>query len=337
VTSGKDISATRRRRVTAQTVADAAGVSRSAVSRAFTEGAYLDAEKRQNIRAIAAQLGYQPNALAAGLQGGRSHLVAIFVGNMRSAHDSAFVSQLVAELNRLNKWPVLIDGGGATAATAIAEVLRYPLDALILRGGSMSAEIVSQCAKVGIPTISSGRPIREPGVDNVCCRNGTGMREATRFLIDRGRCRFGFVAGPEEFYASARRRAGVVEALEAAGLDLIAEAQGGYTVDGGYQAAQDMLQSAQIDALHCANDASAIGALAAARAAGIAVPDALSVIGFDDIEMAGWPLVNLTTLRNPISRTVDQIIRLLERRLADPSTPGETVFLTPELIQRGTH
>lgn len=77
-------SAKRRRRVTAQDVADAAGVSRSAVSRAFTKGAYLDAEKRENIHKIAADLGYKPNALAASLQGSRSQLVAMFVGEMRN-------------------------------------------------------------------------------------------------------------------------------------------------------------------------------------------------------------------------------------------------------------
>ncbi|MEO1398208.1 MAG: LacI family DNA-binding transcriptional regulator, partial [Pseudomonadota bacterium] len=80
-------------------VADRAGVSRSAVSRAFTTGAYVDAEKRKRILKVAEEIGYQPNALAAGLQGGRSHLVAIFAGDMRSPQDSAFVRDLVAGLN----------------------------------------------------------------------------------------------------------------------------------------------------------------------------------------------------------------------------------------------
>ncbi len=92
--------AVRPRRVTAQMVADLAGVSRSAVSRAFTEGGYVDAEKRNRIFAVAAEVGYQPNALAAGLQGGRSHLVAVVVGAIRNPHDNEFFMRLCDALNQ---------------------------------------------------------------------------------------------------------------------------------------------------------------------------------------------------------------------------------------------
>ena len=325
------------RRATAQTVADAAGVSRSAVSRAFTHGAYLDDEKRKKIREVAAELGYQPNALAAGLQGGRSHLVAIFIGNMRSPYDTDFVSQLVGELNGLNKWPILIDGSGERAKTAIEEVLRYPLDALILRGGSMSADIVSRCAKVGIPMISSGRPVDAPGVDNVCCRHSDGTKLATKILIDQGRRRFGFVAGPPDFYSSAGRKDGVMQALNQADLSLIAESSGDYSVPGGHAAAKQLLSNHDVDALVCANDATAIGALAAARELGRTVPKDLSIVGFDDIAMASWPMFELTTVRNPIDAAVTQIINLLERRLADPSKESETVHTDPQIVLRTTH
>lgn len=326
-----------KRRVTAKAVADAVGVSRSAVSRAFTEGAYLDGAKRQAIREMAAKMGYQPNALAAGLQGGRSHLVAIFVGNMRSPYDSAFVGQLVRELNALNKWPVLIDGSGDRAAAAVEEVLRYPLDALILRGGSMSADIVAHCARFGIPMISSGRPVGAEGVDNVCCRNADGTRLATELLIGRGRRKFGFVTGPEEFFSTAERRDGALGALKAAGLILQGEVQSDYTVEGGHDAARALLQRTELDALICTNDAMAIGALAAAADLNIRVPDELAVIGFDDIAMAKWPTFNLTTVRNPIEASVDAILELLERRLADPGKVSETRWVHPYVVERGTH
>ena len=333
----KDEAGLARRRVTAQMVADAAGVSRSAVSRAFTEGAYLDAEKRRKIKEVASDLGYKPNALAAGLQGGRSHLVAIFVGNMRSPYDTAFVRRLVGQLNARNKWPLLIDGGGEQAKSAVAEVLRYPLDALILRGGSMAEEIVTRCAKVGIPMISSGRLVEAPGVDNVCCRNAEGTRLATAALLERGRRRFALIGGPASFYSSGRRRAGVIETLAEQGLSLVAEEPGDYTVEAGHAATLSLLARTQPDALICTNDAMAIGALTAARESGLSVPDDLSIVGFDDIEMASWPTFNLSTVRNPIDISVDRIMELLERRLATPMKPAKTVYTDPTLVLRGTH
>ncbi len=330
-------SAERPRRVTAQAVAEAAGVSRSAVSRAFTPGAYLDAKKRRKIHEIAERMGYQPNALAAGLKGGRSHLVAVFVGNMRSTYDSDFVNRLVGRLNALNKWPILIDGGDASAESALDQVLRYPLDALILRGGSMPEVLVTQCSKFGVPMISSGRIVDAPGVDNVCCKNADGTRIATEVLLKRGRKRFGFIAGAPSFASSADRRSGVVDTLKKAGLSLIAEAAGKFTVDAGYKASMKLLSEHSLDALVCANDASALGALTAARELGVDVPGAMSIVGFDDIEMAGWPTFSLSTVNNPIGLSVEHVITLLERRLAEPAKDSETLWIDPFFVPRGTH
>ncbi len=327
----------RHRRVTAQTIADLAGVSRSAVSRAFTPGAYLDSGKRQRILKIAAEAGYQPNALAAGLKDGRSNLVAVFVGNMRSPYDADFLGRLTSALNTLKKWPILIDGHTKDADATLKELLRYPLDALVLRGGSMSAEIVEQCSRFGIPMISSGRPVEARGVDNVCCRNALGTRMITDLLIGRGRRRFACLTGPAEFYSSARRRAGVIDALASAGLAPIAEERTDYTVEGGYSAACRVLRDHRPDALVCANDAAAIGALSAARDLSLDVPGDLSVVGFDDIAMAGWPTFNLTTVRNPINASVEAITQLVVRRLADPGKAEESIFLDPRVIERGTH
>lgn len=282
-------------------------------------------------------MGYQPNALAAGLKGGRSHLVAVLVGNMRSTYDSEFVNRLVGRLNALNKWPILIDGGDDRAEAAIEQVLRYPLDALILRGGSMPEALVTQCSKYGVPMISSGRIVAAPGVDNVCCKNADGMRQATEVLLARGRKRFGFISGAPNFASSADRRAGLVDTLGKAGLCVIAEAAGNFTVDAGYAASKKLLSEHRLDALVCANDASAIGALTAAHELRVDVPDAVSIVGFDNIEMAAWPIFELSTVNNPINLSVEHVITLLERRLADPTKDSETLLIDPTFVPRGTH
>ncbi|MFO7804898.1 MAG: LacI family DNA-binding transcriptional regulator, partial [Paracoccaceae bacterium] len=91
--------------MTAQDIADLAGVSRSAVSRAFTQGAYIDPGKRARVLKAADDLGYRPNAMAAGLQGARSNLVAIFVGEMANEYDKEVTTALVTGLNGIGKWP----------------------------------------------------------------------------------------------------------------------------------------------------------------------------------------------------------------------------------------
>ena len=328
----------RRRRVTAQDVAKAAGVSRSAVSRAFTDGAYIDGAKREKIHAIAADLGYKPNALAATLQGARTQLVAMFVGEMRNEYDKEVAAKMIAGLNAAGHWPIVIGGSGKAAHDAVNRVLSYPLNALILRSGSLDSDLVHQCAKLEIPMISSGRILHAPNVDNVCCNNAEGMLAATRHLVAGGRKRFCYIGGPDGFFSAPQRRQGVVQGLAEHGLELIAERAGDYTAQCGHRLATEFLTSqTNMDALICANDAMAIGALSALGEHGVDVPRDVAVVGFDDIAMADWPAFRLTTVRNPMDPLVDTVIDLLEKRLADPSHPTETIFLATELVLRETH
>lgn len=327
----------RNKRVTATDVAEAAGVSRSAVSRAFTPNAYLDAEKRSHIMSTALRLGYRPNALAASLQGKRSNLVAVAAGGMNNLYNAEFTAMLVARLNAAGKWPIVIGGSEAVLEEAILPVLSYPLDALIVRGSSLSKQVFEDCAKLNIPLIFSGRIIEAPFADCVSCRNADGTAQATRQLIAKGRRHFGFIGGPEGLSSSNDRLTGIRQALSEAGLALTALAQSDYTYEGGRDVAGKLLSDHHIDALLCANDATALGALSVARY-GLhrQVPQDLSIVGFDDIAQASWPEYDLTTLRNPLDQTIEEILRLLQERLTDPSKPNEQVYIDPQLVQRGT-
>ncbi len=325
-----------RRRVTAQDVADLAGVSRYAVSRAFTLGGYVESEKRQRIHKAAEALGYRPNALASGLQGGRSDLVAIFVGEMPNEYDKEVASQLVIGLNTAGKWPIVIGGSEKSARDAVSNVLRYPLEAMILRSGSMDVEIVTDCIKLGIPVISSGRVMSQKGVDNICIKNAEGAAKLTRLLIDNGRRRIGYIGGADGFWSSIERRRGVLDVLSANGLSLVAEANGNYTMQQSQQVAADILDH-RPDAIICANDVMAIGAIGAIRERGLVVPQHISVVGFDDIAIAAWSELALTTIRNPVDQLVRTVVDLLERRSKEPNKPEETIFLDAELVIRGSH
>jgi DNA-binding LacI/PurR family transcriptional regulator len=140
------------------------------------------------------------------------------------------------------------------------------------------------------------------------------------------------------FASSAMRRAGVVETLAVEGLGLLAEAAGAFTVQSGYQAGLSILASgARIDALICANDAMAIGALSALAERGLSVPRNVSVVGFDDIAMAAWPAFGLTTLRNPVEALVAAVLDLLERRARVPDMEEQVIYLDAELVLRCSH
>ena len=151
-----------RRRVTAFDVARLAGVSRSAVSRSFTAGAPVSAEKRERILAVAERLGYRPNALAAGLNSRNSNLVAVVTGSLANHYDTVVTGRLVERLNRIGKWAVLVAGTSNDFGNReILEVLAHPLDAMVVRAGSVDAETASKCLKLNVRLVVSR--LAEPG------------------------------------------------------------------------------------------------------------------------------------------------------------------------------
>ncbi|WP_311136188.1 MULTISPECIES: LacI family DNA-binding transcriptional regulator [Pseudooceanicola] len=330
---------TGERRVTAMDVARGAGVSRSAVSRAFTPGSPLDAAKRSRILAVAQELGYRPNVLAAGLQGkGRSNLVAVVVGRLHNHFDSDFQAILMEGLARRGKWPLVVAGDPEMIEADILNVLGFPLDALIVRGGSVSAPVVDYCAKLGIPLVVSGRVMAAPRVDCVCGDNAGGAHLAVAALQARGRRRIAYLGGPPQLFSDQERRAGFQAAMAGAGLVPVAEDSADYSFEGGQAAALRLLARAPgLDGLFCGNDAMALGAIAALRDQGRRVPQDISVIGFDDISIAPWPGIDLSTLRNDAAATVAELLRLLETRLEDPSGPARVVRIPTRFIARNTH
>ncbi|SOC03058.1 LacI family DNA-binding transcriptional regulator [Rhodobacter maris] len=328
------------RRVTAAEVAQGAGVSRSAVSRAFTPGSYLDADKRTRILKVAEQLGYRPNRLAAGLQGrGRSNLVAVLVGQLANHFDSDFQAILLEGLAAMGKWPLVILAAPEMIEEDILGVLGFPLDALILRGGSVGAPVVDYCSKLGIPLVVSGRVMDLPGVDSVCGDNIGGAEAAVGALIARGRRQIGYLGGPADLFSDAERRAGFHSAIAQAGLLPAATCSADYSFEGGYAAVAGLLgQAPALDGLFCGNDAMAMGAMAALREIhGRAVPEDISVVGFDDISIACWPGIALSTVRNDARATVAEILSLLASRLAEPQRPGRVVRIPAPFIARNSH
>lgn len=339
-TAPTDPSPQPHRRVTADDVARLAGVSRSAVSRTFTPGASVAPDKRERILAVAEHLGYRPNSLAASLKSQSSNLVAIVTGNLGNHYDSVITAELVKQLGDIGKWAVVLgDTSGDISNHDILDVLTYPLDAMIIRAGSIDEDTARKCMKLNVPLILSGRSTPLHGVDCVGCDNVQGARLATQALIERGRTRIGYIGGIKSLTSEQERHEGFLSALSDAGQAPAALEWADFSFEGGYAAALRCLnRPTRPDALFCCNDIMAIGALNAARhALGLRVPEDLAIIGFDDIAMAGWPCFSLTTIRNSISDTVTTIMELLESRFLHPDRAGQTRRIHPILISRDTH
>ena len=169
--------------------------------------------------------------------------------------------------------------------------------------------------------------------------NAAGGVLAAQHLLSLGRRRIACLAGPQGLDISAERVEGMRQALADASMALPERLlrYADFTSAGGYEAARALLSQGEVpDGIFCCNDLMAIGALRAAAELGIAVPQALSVVGFDDIDLARFVHPPLTSVAQNTRRLGQLTAHCLLERIADPSRPIERQTITPELHVRGS-
>ncbi|WP_430249611.1 LacI family DNA-binding transcriptional regulator [Neorhizobium sp. DAR64860/K0K1] len=308
----------------------------SAVSRAFAPGSPIDAEKRQLILQVAAQLGYSSPARRSAevISAGTVTLVA---GDLSNPFYPQVLETLANALQAVERQLLVyaiapeIDMDRLTP-----QILAARPRALVVTSARLTSGMAQACRQHGIKVVLVNRIQRDVRVNSVSCDNHAGGRDVATFLLGRKRRRIGFIGGIADTSTHRDRAEGFREALQEAGHGVFAEASGGFTYRGGYVAAHAMLSSRERpDALFCCNDIMALAAIDAARELGIAVPDALSIIGFDDIPMAGWTSYRLTTIRQPVPRMIHEVMTIIHT--GDETDRGETVtrILPGKLMVRG--
>ncbi|MDQ5853600.1 MAG: substrate-binding domain-containing protein, partial [Chloroflexota bacterium] len=156
-------------------------------------------------------------------------------------------------------------------------------------------------------------------------------------LLAAGYRRLAYIAGKPNTSTNVDRERGFRERLHELEYGLFLREQGEYTYQSGYEAAQRLLhRDDPPDAIFCANDVTALGAIDAARDGGVAIPAELSIVGFDDIPAASWTAYNLTTVRQPVNSMIDISVRLLLERIEAPEIDPVITFVPGKWVQRGS-
>jgi LacI family transcriptional regulator len=289
---------------TVEDVARAAGVSTATVSRALNQPGSVRPALRQRVLDAVARLGYVAHAGARAMSLRRSGTVGVVVPTIDNA---IFASGLQAFQRRMADagQVVLLAFSDYDPAQEVAQVqalLARGVDALALTGLSQRPDLLALLAQRGLPWVHTGAFPAPSGCACVGFRNREAIVRAVQYLLDLGHRRIGMLAGVTAHNdRAAERVAGVQEALAAAGLRLpprwLVEAP--YTVQAAREATRRVLQGAAPTALLCGNDVLAFGALLECAAAGVDVPRAMSVIGFDDLDMARQWRPALTTVHVP--------------------------------------
>jgi DNA-binding LacI/PurR family transcriptional regulator len=309
-------------RPTAKQVAHAAGVSISAVSRAFSPGAPIDPIKRQRILSVASELGYA-NPARRSAEAVSAGTVTLVAGDLSNPFYPMVLDRLSRSLQEIERQLLVYAiPPQADMDDLTSKIIAARPNAVVVTSARLTSSMARSCRQHGIRVLLLNRIQRDVRVNAVACDNYAGGQDVARYLMARGRRRIGFVGGVPDTSTHRDRAAGFYDALREAGLSVFCESSGGFSYRGGYAAAMSMFSGERPDALFCCNDIMALAAIDAARECGLSVPVDISVVGFDDIPMAAWTSYRLTTVRQPINRMIDEVIDLI----GHPSRPiDETV------------
>ncbi|MFK0274081.1 substrate-binding domain-containing protein [Ensifer sp. NPDC090286] len=322
---------------TAKQVAHAAGVSVAAVSRAFTPGAPIQAEKRKRILAVAEEIGYISPArrTAEVIAAGTITLVA---GDLVNPFYPTVLDALARRLQESHRQLLVYALPAQTDVdSATDQILASRPSAIIVTSAQLTSKMARACRQHQIKVVLLNRVQRDIRINAVACDNYQGGRDVGRLLLERGHRKIGFVGGIANTSTHAERARGFRDVLSESGMRIHAQASGDFEYRRGYLAGQDLLSGANPpDAIFCCNDIMALALIDAARERGMRVPEDLAVVGFDDIPMASWNAYHLTTIRQPIDRMVQEALSLIDDPGIKPTDDGITRMLSGELIKRGS-
>jgi len=339
-TSGRPSAARPAARFTATSreVAQLAGVSRSAVSRAFTPDASVSEATRRKVLAAAERLGYQPNVLARSLITDRSRLVGLVMGEMDNPFYAAMLRGFSEKLQRRDYQLMLLttDTDGRVDG-AVRRLMQYRADGIVLVSCEPEPALARGCVQGGTRLVivnreADGLPATRVLVDNA----GIG-RKVARLLLRAGYRRIGVVRGDPAAATGSTRTEAFMAEIAASGTARVLLDQAHVV---GYAAGRRFVQEArqrepELDAVFCSSDLTAFGVLDGARLdLGLAVPEQFAVVGLGDVQAANWAPYELTTVKLPVEGLVDASISAL---LDDaPAARREPVVVGTDIVERAS-
>jgi LacI family repressor for deo operon, udp, cdd, tsx, nupC, and nupG len=296
----------RRRAPTIDDVAARAGVSKSAVSFALNDRPGIAADTRTRILSVAAELGWAPSTRARALSQSRAYALGLVLTRDPALLGTdpffpAFIAGVETELSALEHALVLQVGDDPSAESGRYERLARSgrVDGVFLTDLRFDDPRVALCLELGLPAVTIGRPDQPSPFPAVCIDDRAGVAAAVHHLAELGHERIAHVAGRQSLLHGSRRRHAWESAMTELGLEPALLEVADFTAAAGAAATRALLDAADPPtAIVYANDVMAIAGLAVANDLGLSLPDQLSIVGYDDSELAAHVHPPLTSVRS---------------------------------------
>lgn len=328
-------------RVTLRSVAEAAGVDPSTVSRVLNGATShrVGEETRQRILEAARELDYRPNLIARSLRLQRTATLGMLIPDI----SNPFFARLIRgaeEVAISNGYTLLLsntDDSLKRERAYLRLMQEKQVDGFLVSTHHLGDEFMAELFGAGYPIVLVNRRSQQEGQYSVIYDDFNGARLAIEHLIEQGYRRIAHISGPSYAATARDRQAGYVAAMRQAGLPTWLE-KGSFLVEGGVQAMTTLLAKGSLaEAIFCVNDLSAIGALQVLHGARLKVPDDVALMGFNDLPMLEYLSPPLSSVHMPLHEMGRLACRmLLELLQGGTPDPPEVVFPAEVAIRAST-
>jgi len=307
--------------VTIKQVAREANVSVATVSRALNGSGPVREELRRHILAVSERLHYVPHSGARSLITRKTGTIGVVLPDIHGQ----FFSEVIRGMDGVSRhrgYHLLVSGSHSDTGevAAVVRATRGRVDGLVVMAPDLDTESFARDVPAALPVVALNCRMVSPGFDSISIDNYGGAIAMVRHLLSLDHRRIAFIKGPEQNFEASERLRGFRDAALAAGLgeDDAIEIAGDFTEEAGARGARGAMDGRRRpSALFAANDGMALGALMALAEDGLAVPEDVAVVGFDDIPVARYVSPPLTSVRIPIAelgaRAMERLLLALER------------------------
>ncbi|MBN3906850.1 MAG: LacI family DNA-binding transcriptional regulator [Nostoc sp. NMS1] len=334
-----------KRRISIEDIARKAGVSHSTVSRALRDNALISPKVREEIKQLAQEMNYVPNAIAQSLQNKRTNTIGVVVTSIADPF-FAEVVEGIEQIARPAGLSVLLSASHRDFEQEMAAIdtfHRRRVDGILVADSRISKQHTKQLTQIAVPTvlINSQTEDQSEIFHSVAIDDRLGARLATEHLINLGHTAIGYLGVSDRSRSNQQRLEGYRMALAEAGLpqnpDWVAISDEYDTRTSDVATGQNMLSkllTAEVTGIFCYNDMVAVGALLACQELGILVPRNLSLVGFDGIALGRYVTPALTTVSQPMLEIGGYAMQMLLDLLEEKTV--ENRVLSPFLVERGS-
>ena len=324
--------------VTSRDVAQLAGVSKPTVSRALRDDPRVSEATKERVRRAAERLGYVPSDAGRALSSGRTRRIGLLLTDLENQFYPHIIAPAHHQLESRG-YQLMLHTETVDTDRVAERLLSNGLDGVVLATSTIDSVVPLRLRDRGLPFVYFNRTSSGVHADSAVVDPSQGMKQAAEAMYEQGHRRIAAILGPANTSTAQTREMALREALAHHGISIPAR----YVHRGAFDTATGQAGTEKLLALKepptaivCGNDVVAFGALNAARTAGADVPGDVSIIGFDDLPSASWPIIRLTTIAYDLNAMVRRAADLLIQRIEEPERPLEEASFPSQLVLRDT-